>query len=113
LGVQDYTVELIGTNTNVEVLAVIYDLNVPTNATWDGDTIYIAETVSNYTHQINASFYIDGERQNVEDITFGNLYKFKYWCDEADGTGFKYVNLNEYLFKSDTTLYAIWEAGAT
>ena len=113
LGVQDYTIELIGTNTDVEPIAVIYDLNVPLNATWGGEINYIAETTSHITHLVGAAFNNNGERSDATDITFGNLYKFKYWCDKADGTGFKYVNGNEYLFKTDTTLFAIWEAGAT
>ena len=112
LGVQDYTIELIGTNTDVEPITVIYDLNVPLNATWGGDICYIAETTSNITHLVGAAFNNNGERPDATTITFGNLYKFKYWCDNANGTGFKYVNGNEYLIKSDITLYAIWEAGA-
>jgi hypothetical protein len=49
----------------------------------------------------------------VPKITFGDTYKFKYWCENASGTGFKYIDGKEYMFNTNKTLYAIWEAGAT
>ena len=111
LGVQDYTVELIGTNTNVDEFTITYNINVPQDATWSGDSIYTTTTPSHLTHFINAYFQNGDERINALDITFNDLYKFKYWCEDANGVGFKYVNGNEYLMRNNTNLYAIWEKG--
>lgn len=115
LGVQDYTIELIGTNTNFEKIQITYHLNTPPNVSWEGE-IYVAETVAkNTTLNVGASIST-GEEANtvyVSNITFGDAYKFKYWCENRDGTGFRYIDGNEYLFNSYKQLYAIWEAGAT
>ena len=109
LGVQDYTVELIGTNTDVSQVSVTYNLNAPSGSTWGGETSITIATPINFT--LNVGTTLSGE--DVSQITFGNTYKFKYWCETADASGFKYIDGNEYMFKSNTTLYAIWEAGAT
>ena len=115
LGVQDYTVELIGTNTNVGEVVITYNLNVPYSANWAG-SIYTSETIAkNNTLNVGASVStgVDTNTSYVADITFDNRYKFKYWCESQNGIGFRYIDGGEYLFTCDTQLYAIWEAGAT
>ena len=110
LGVQDYTVELIGTNTNVNnVISVTYNLNVPSSAFWGGTTQTMTSKSSGIPFEVSAWF----SDQNASQITFDNTHKFKYWCETADGSGFKYIDGGEYMFKNNTALYAIWEAGAT
>lgn len=114
LGVQDYTVELIGTNTDFEKITVTYNLNKPTDASWGGSTMSSAETTSNATLNVGAVMTNGDKSEDVSLITFGNTYKFKYWCeDPTEDTGFKYVDGNEYRFTVDTNLYAMWEKGAT
>lgn len=112
LGIKDYTVELIGTNTDFEKITVTYNLNAPSGITWGGETSASESIISNHTLNVGIALSNGEELQNVTKITFNNTYKFKYWCDTSDGTGFKYVDGNEYMFTDDTTLYAIWEAGA-
>ena len=113
LGVKDYTVELIGTNTDYETITVTYNLNKPTDATWSGETTASEDIVTNHTLNVGITMSNGTEQENVTQITFGNKYKFKYWCESPNGTGFKYVDGNEYMFSQDSTLYAIWEAGAS
>lgn len=114
-GVQDYTVELIGTNANLEKFDIKYFLNVPSGASWSGETqsTDALEAHPNITHNVGYSFALGESYYDVTEITFDNKYKFKYWSANSDGSGFKYLNGNEYLFQADTNLYAIWEAGAT
>jgi hypothetical protein len=114
LGVEDFTVELIGTNTNFEKVTVTYNLNKPKNASWYGDETASESIATNHTLTVGITMKdYKQEPHDVKTITFDNEYRFKYWCDSADGTGFKYVDGNEYMFYTNTTLYAIWEAGAT
>ena len=113
LGVQDFTIELIGTNTSFETVTITYDLNAPTFASWSGETTSTTSTVANHTMGVGTTMSDGTEQKDVTKITFGNAYKFKYWCDKSDGSGFKYVDGNEYMFTENTTIYAIWEAGAT
>lgn len=115
LGVQDYTVELIGTNTDVENVMITYHLNVPTNVIWTGNRYTSEESPKNTTINVGAtvSTGVGTEVIYIANITFGNTYKFKYWCETADGSGFKYFDSHEYLFTTDMQLYAIWERGAT
>lgn len=130
LGVKDYTVELIGTNTDVEKYSVRFNLNIPSDAKNDWatqvgegeNTHYIVkEADANITLQLDAQ-YKNGQKNEkgedilvpITDITFNNKYKFKYWCEDYTGaSGFLYLNKNAYLFQDNTVLFAIWEKGAT
>ena len=113
LGVKDYTIELVGTNTDYETVTVTYNLNKPSNVSWSGETSASETIATNHTLNIGITLSDGSNLQDVTQITFGNKYKFKYWCESPDGNGFKYVNGNEYMFSNDSNLYAIWEAGAT
>lgn len=119
LGVQDYTVELIGTNTEVEEVTIKYYVNAPSDVTWNNDTLVEQTTPSNITAKVGASVAtgIDSNGNptytKISELTFGNKYKFKYWSHNSqDGVGFKYAENNEYLFTDTTYMYAIWEASA-
>jgi hypothetical protein len=120
IGVQDYTVELIGTNNDYEKSTITYNLNKPSGATWSGDTTATEEAATRYTTNIGVSIWDgttndkgDKNTQYIANLTFNDKYKFKYWCENSDGSGFKYMDGNEYLITQDITLYAIWEASAT
>ena len=116
LGVQEYTVEMVGTNDTVETLQVQYNLNVPAdpNFTWVGDRTVTFEFPMTVSLGIGdeAVFKSNDTPYVARNITFDNRYKLKYWCETKDGTGFKYIDGNHYMFRNDLTLYAIWEKGA-
>ena len=108
LGVQDYTVELIGTNTNFKSLNITYNLNVPSGATWSGTTTVTRELPQNLTQDVGAVFTVGDNNYDAAEITFGDKYSFLCWNENADGTGLKYIDRNEYRFAMDKTLYAQW-----
>lgn len=120
IGVQDYTVELIGTNNDYETSTITYNLNTPSDATWSGAITATEEAATRYTTNIGVSIW-DGttndkgeeNTQYIANLTFNNKYKFKCWSENKNGTGFTYLDGNEYRITQDTTLYAIWEASAT
>lgn len=124
LGVQDYTVELIGTNNDYEKSNITYYLNAPSGVSWSGDVSATEEAATRYTTNIGISIWDgttndkgDKNTQYIANMTLktliGKTYKFKYWCENSDGSGFKYMDGNEYLITQDIKLYAIWQASAT
>lgn len=123
LGVQDYTIELVGTNTDVKTSKITYNLNIPANTTWRGDTSVSVDVASNMTTAFGVSVGNgvydnngDEEKVNATNIQFmdekGNIYIFGYWCANSSGTGFRYVDGDEYRIANDTTVYAIWKVSA-
>lgn len=117
LGVHDYTVEMVGTNSEVEILTLEYNLNVPNDVAWAQDTKVEKEFAKNTSVGMgNNAFITTGKDDNDEDIkekisalTFGDKYEFKYWCKTADGNGFKYIDGDEYFLRENTEVYAIWQ----
>lgn len=112
LGVQDYTIELIGTNTGVTMLDITYNLNVPSGATWDGNTTITRELPINLIQDVGAVFTVGNNNYDAAEITFGDTYRFLCWAENAEGTGIRYIDRNEYRFTTNKTLYAQWSAGA-
>lgn len=99
--VEDYTVEMIGTNNDLSTLSVTYHLNPPT------DTGMADKTVA--SNHVSGDDIIIGDGIDFTTETFGNKYNFKYWAKNADGTGGKFINNQVYTVNFDTVLYAIWE----
>jgi hypothetical protein len=110
LGVQDYTIELIGTNTGVTMLDITYKLNVPSDATWGGDKEVTRQLPMNLTQDVGAVFTVENNNYDATEITFDNKYKFLKWTETQDGSGFAYIDRNEYRFTTNKTLYAQWSA---
>jgi uncharacterized repeat protein (TIGR02543 family) len=112
LGVQDYSVELIGTNTNFEELTLNYNLNKPSGATWVNGTTATTTFAKNTTVGIGsgAVVTVGEEKQSMQSITFGDNYIFNGWNTKADGSGINYINGDEYYLMGDTTLYAQWKS---
>lgn len=117
LGVQDYTVEMIGTNNEVETATITYNLNVPSDIIWTDETQVSIEIPINLAEVVgdNAIIEITDTQDSTKkvstrmsSITFGDKYKFKHWCENPNDTGFKYIDTDAYMFRTDTTLYAIW-----
>lgn len=100
VGVQEYTVELIGTNSDLELVSVRYIVNPPAGQTpsvVDGgeEDIYRGEEI------------IIGSNTDIPTETFGGDYKFKNWVDE---NGQVYLNGYVYTVNQDLVLYAQWES---
>lgn len=107
LGILDYSVEMVGTNTDIEKINITYNTNPP-NSTVASEVIVQNPS---YISMLMGKDAKIGEI-NIQDMTFGGNYKFQKWCDKADGSGFSYLDNNEYFLKSDTKLYAIWAVSA-
>lgn len=108
LGVQDYTVEMIGTNTEIDTYHLTYHLNKPTNASWDGNEDEVAIAFAKNT-SINigagASLTKNGEPTKIQSITFDGNYKFNGW---KTLNGIKYEDGKEYYLMGTTSLWAQW-----
>lgn len=120
LGAKDYTIELVGTNRLVEKKTITYNLNPPTDITWTQERQVVKEFAKNTTVGVgNNAFITTGQDDKGEDIkekistlTFEKKYEFKYWCKTADGSGFKYIDGDEYFLRENTEVYAIWQESA-
>lgn len=120
LGAKDYTIELVGTNRLVEKKNIIYNLNKPLDVTWSNEESVSKEFAKNTTVGVgNNAFIVTGTdnqgndvTEKISTLTFGKKYEFKYWCKTADGTGFKYIDGDEYFLRENTEVYAIWEKSA-
>lgn len=114
LGVQDYTVEMVGTNNDVETVNIIYNLNVPSGVSWSDATQVTVQEPINLALPVgdNALIEVNGVNTRISNITFGDKYKFKHWAENANDTGFKYIDTDAYMFRTNTTLYAIWGQSA-
>lgn len=102
VGVQEYTVELIGTNSDMDLVSVRYIVNAPEGETptvTDGgeDDVYKGEEV------------IIGSNTDIPTETFGGRYKFKDWV-APDRSNQVYTNGYVYTINEPLTLYARWEA---
>ncbi len=131
LGVQEYSIELIGTNNGVAENKITYDYNIPS----DWNSVFGAfdiSTVSLQTIPSNVSDIIGGQYTTISfgsntyrlsqiDGNYGEEeadlsrylkgYIFQGWNTKADGSGFTYLDGNVYFVNSDTTLYAMWVKG--
>lgn len=116
LGVQDYTVEMIGTNSGVSTVSITYSLNPPIS--WSDDTTTVVNIPRNIAYPVGDNAIIEVTDPNdstkkvptrISNITFGDKYKFSYWCVNSNGTGIQYKDDQAVRFTSATVLYAIWE----
>lgn len=118
LGVEEYTVELIGTNREVEYVNLQYSLNLPINVSWGGTTYAInVDVAQNSTIVIGDdalfTYYEMGEEKTslVRNIVLTSIdgtkkYKFKNW---RDSSGFHYIDGQSYFMRNSTNLFAQWE----
>ena len=117
IGVDGYTVELIGTNNDLELVSVIYHLNPPS------DTGYSDKTVAEDDIYSGEDVVIGGVATEITGETFGGKYKFTKWNTsyenptepKAQGNylnGYSYtINKGDEIEvgKSALVLYAQWE----
>lgn len=120
LGAKDYTVELVGTNRGVEQRTLDYNLNVPSDVVWLLPTNTKRSFAKNTTVGIGNNAIIpigvDGQGNDIttkmSNVDFDGKYQFKYWNTKPDGTGFSYIDGDEYFLRKDTMLFAIWQGSA-
>lgn len=119
-GVQNYTVELIGTNTNVETMNVVYNLNAPSGTS-------TVTNIGSFETQNGGDFIVgSGVDYDYKEETFDGQYAFKgVWNTKPDGSGRTYIDGNAETISVSTitddensnvktlVLYAQWEASTT
>ena len=113
LGIKDYTIELIGTNTGVEEYTLTYNYNIPSGVTWDKQTSAtqtFAKNISDTVGSTNAPYTDNNVTYAISSQTFGDTYQFVGWYENANGTGFGYRDGDAYFIASDKTVYAKWVA---
>ena len=114
-GVQDYTVEMIGTNNLVETIVISYFVNPPKSGLWSGES-YVTETRYKNEQVVIGKNAIVKDTKNVEykisSLTFNDKYVFQGWNTNSDGTGFTYEDGSVYQMANTRNLYAKWAEGA-
>lgn len=105
VGVDGYTVELIGTNTALDLVDVTYHLNPPEDTGINDATKGEASVYKGEELVIGAGSTF----QKNQDVT-SKGWKFKHWNTNPEG-GDKTVYIDGYAYaiNSDLVLYAIWE----
>lgn len=101
LGVQDLTVEMVSTNTEIDTCTITYHLNPPVSG--------YADTTKQIRNIAKGGEVFIGTDANMQSNTFGNRYKFAKWNTKADGTELNYINEQVYTINFDLVLYARWE----
>lgn len=104
LAVLNYTIELIGTNTDLETVSVVYHSNPPANM---GSDTQLGSTEATFGQEV-----IIGNDIELPSYTG---YSFVGWNTAADGSGTTYQNDTAITISSnlDLVLYAIWSASGT
>ena len=116
LGVQEFSLELIGTNNEIAQPHIItYDFNIPTDKTWDYNTTAtqsFSNSVSGMIGEDAIYTIADGSTFKITDISTEHLlndeYRFDKWNTNPDGSGFSYIDGEYYLIRRSQTLYAQW-----
>lgn len=117
MGIQEYNIELIGTNNDVAVNSVDYYYNIPYGISWGYNEMSRQDFPANVSDVVggsNASYSVGGDTfalnsEKTEEL-LGNKYKFKCWNTKADGSGLNYIDGDAYFIHRYTVLYAIWES---
>lgn len=112
VGVQDYSVELIGTNNDLDLVSVVYKVNAPEGKTPDFAQDGGEEDV------YNGEEVVIGANTNIPDETFGGTYKFKNWNlspNPQENNKGVYINGNVYTItagenQNALVLYAQWQS---
>ena len=93
-GVNDFTIKLVGTNRDAEMV----DVSVSYNA--NGGSGSIATTTHSVSDQVTLSDGTGFSRSG---------YHIRQWNTKANGTGFAYLPNASITIWGNLTLYAIWE----
>ena len=117
LGIQEYSIELIGTNN--DSTKITYDFNIPEDMLYTFNTRYkgvlTKEAEANYNAKttiggftITSQYGNDIEISEVLQYLEAPKYTLKEWNTAKDGSGRSYTNNKQY-YVTQLTLYAIWE----
>jgi hypothetical protein len=117
VGVTDYSVELIGTNNDLDLVSVRYIVNPP-QVTENGVTTTLVPdfaTDGGEDDVYKGEEFVIGGNTDIPNETFGGKYKFTYWNISAENpttpkTQGVYPNGYAYTINSDLVLYAQWES---
>lgn len=109
VGVQEYQVELIGTNNDIELVSVIYHLNPPSDLGRADETIAEPDVYNGEEVVIGSS------ATQITSERFGGKYQFDSWNisqnPEKDSNAGVYINGNVYTIgEHGLVLYAQWRA---
>lgn len=109
VGVQEYKVELIGTNNSLDLISILYKYNAPYE---NGFPVY--PNGSPMVDQAEEDTYIGEEIVIGANSTFpdnppSNNYIFKHWTTTADDKAPFYTNGNVLTANVGMTLYAQWQ----
>lgn len=108
VGVHDYTVDLVGTNNDLDLVSVTYHLNPPKNS--EGYPIVPDQSVGEEDVYKGEELVIGGAT-DFQQETFGGLYKFTKWNISPSGGDLgNYVDGYAYTINTNLVLYAQWEA---
>lgn len=114
LGVQEFSVELIGTNNGVRTNSITYDFNFPSdiNFPYSTSAIYNAPRNASIEMGANATYSVLGTDYKLSSSKtlelMGYSYVFQGWNTKADGSGFNYIDGDQYYINYSQTLYAQW-----
>lgn len=102
-GIQDYKLEMISTNADLDLVGVTYHFNPPADTglldqTQGEESVYVGEEI------------IIGSNSDYQLETFGTKYKFSKWNTQPDGSGVNYMDGYAYTINTDLVLYAQWES---
>jgi hypothetical protein len=104
VGVQGYTVELIGTNNDLDLVSVVYHLNPP------ADTGVADQTIGEDSVYKGEEIAIGGVASAFTSETFNNKYVFTKWnLSASGGEQGNYLNEYNYNINTDLVLYAQWQ----
>ena len=104
LAVLNYTIELIGTNTDLNTVSIVYHSNPPASM---GSDTQLGSTEATFGQEV-----IIGS--DIELPSYAG-YSFVGWNTATDGSGTTYQNDTAITISSnlDLVLYAIWSASGT
>lgn len=115
VGVQGYTVEMIGTNNDIDLVSVMYYPNYPSSVTQKPSPDFQAEE----DMYIGADFIVGASATYQNNPPNG--YKFAYWASKVDEKGnptndsVRYDNGSvvtldqQFISTGGLTLYAVWQ----
>lgn len=101
LGVQDFSIKMVGTNSALDNISVIYHLNPPSDSGATDRTIAENDLVKGQE-------VIIGQASTFQDETFNGKYKFNGWNTSQIGVGMTYLEGGSYQVSNNIILYAQW-----
>ena len=97
LGVLNYEIELIGTNTDISKCSVTYHTNDPNNV--------VTSTAATPDLPMGSELIIGKDAASIKTL---EGYVFDRWNTKPDGTGDWFIDGSAYKINTDLVLYAQW-----